>query len=53
MWTIEGADQLEARESSTDAKKSELLKHNTHGGFSTDILQALQADPQLVTDSGQ
>jgi putative restriction endonuclease len=50
VWTIENADELETREGSTDAKKSELLKHNTHGGFSADILQALHADPQLIAD---
>ena len=50
IWKVSDTDKLELRLSSTDAKKSELLKHDVYGGFTESVYQALQRDLQLILD---
>jgi len=38
------------KHSSTDAKKSELLKHDVFGGFTEPLHQALRGGLQLILD---
>jgi putative restriction endonuclease len=49
VWAVHAAGPLTPRESSTDAKKSDLLAKDATGGFSPEVRAALQADPMLVT----
>ena len=41
---------LVLRQSSTDAKKSELLKYHVRGGLIEPVFQALQKDSELLSD---
>jgi len=49
IWELSHADNVERRRSSTDAKKSELLKHGVKGGFLTEVYDMLRSDPKLAT----
>jgi putative restriction endonuclease len=53
IWTVEADGPLASRQGQTDAKKSELLKHNARGAFVGPILAALNADPALAGDIAQ
>ena len=50
LWILRDADNLEIRKGSTNAKKSELLRHDVAGAFTPEIHEALVSDPQLVRD---
>lgn len=50
LWESTHAADLELRRGGTDAKKSELLKHNVSGGLVMPVYRALQADPDLLND---
>lgn len=47
IWEIPNKEKLARRKGNTDAKKSELLKHDVHGGFSQTIYEYLASDPEL------
>lgn len=49
IWELENAENVEARKSNSDAKKSELLKYGVKGGFTTSIYEILQADKKLTS----
>ena len=36
IWKLQGAESLAKRKGHSDAKKSELLKHDVSGGFTAD-----------------
>jgi len=48
VWEVEDRDRFAVRESSTDAKRSELLKHDARGGFEPEIFDALRRSDRLV-----
>lgn len=48
IWELANAEGVAARAGNSDAKKSELLRHNVSGGFIEDIHKMLCADPSLV-----
>ena len=47
VWEVSGAGSVRTRKSSTDVPKSELLRHNVHGGFTDEIYGKLKSDPSL------
>jgi putative restriction endonuclease len=47
VWLVEADGPLEARKGNTDAKKSELIDKNARGGFTPEVLVALQSDERL------
>jgi putative restriction endonuclease len=49
LWELYGAKGLESRQSNTDTKKSELLKHNVKGGFLKPIFEELCSNPRLLS----
>lgn len=49
IWMLTHTDKLERRQSSTDAKKSELLKHDVAGGFTEPIYNLLQNDQRFLS----
>jgi putative restriction endonuclease len=50
VWVVHAAGPLTPRQSSTDAKKSDLLSKHAAGGFSPEVQAALRADPGLVSE---
>jgi len=48
VWELTGAKHVATRRSNTDAKKSELLRLNVHGGLTRTIHDALRQDPALA-----
>lgn len=50
VWTVHATGPLTPRQSSTDAKKSDLLAKDATGGFSPEVRAALQTDPGLATE---
>src|SRR5262249_52633810 len=50
VWVVQATGQLTPRQSSTDAKKSELLSKNAGGGFTPEVQAALRSDPGLVSE---
>jgi putative restriction endonuclease len=50
VWVVHASEPLTPRQSSTDAKKSDLLAKDAAGSFSPQVRSALQADPTLVTE---
>jgi putative restriction endonuclease len=50
VWELTNADRVEARQSNTDAKKSELLGHGVQGGFAPDVYRVLKTDPALCLE---
>jgi putative restriction endonuclease len=48
LWELVGAKDLESRKSNTDAKKSELLRHDVAGRFTAPIYEALSKDRSLL-----
>jgi putative restriction endonuclease len=47
---VNPAEGLMARRSNTDAKKSELLEHNVHGGFLPEVYDRRAEDKQLARE---
>lgn len=50
IWEVANADQVAHRKSSSDAKKSELIKHHVSGGFRADIFDHFSKNPGLIAD---
>jgi putative restriction endonuclease len=50
IWTITNAEQVQLRKGQTDAKKSELIKHNVCGGFNPEIFDTLTDNPGLAIE---
>jgi len=50
LWELRNAEEVVKRSSSTDAKKSELLKHHVAGGFPLQVYEALKEDPALLQE---
>ncbi len=50
IWKLQGAESLAKRKGHSDAKKSELLKHDVSGGFTAEVRQALANDDELPRD---
>jgi putative restriction endonuclease len=50
VWVVHAAGPLAPRQSSTDAKKSDLIARNATGGFSPQVQAALRSDPALVPE---
>jgi putative restriction endonuclease len=50
IWEVANADRVALRKSGSDAKKSELIKHQISGGFSAEIFHHLTVNPVLVVD---
>ncbi len=50
VWQVHATGQLRPRQSSTDAKNSELLAKDPGGGFSPEVQAALRSDPALVSE---
>lgn len=48
IWELKNSDCVTSRKGNTDAKKSELIKFNVHGGFSKDIYDFLISNQYLV-----
>ena len=48
LWEVSPTEGLVTRSSNTDAKKSELLEQNVHGGFLPEIYAILSQDKHLV-----
>lgn len=48
IWELTNAANLSSRKSNTDAKKSELLKYDVHGGFNEDIYKYLSNNRSLA-----
>jgi len=51
LWELTETNDLERRSSSTDAKKSELLRLNVHGGLTESVFRALNNDHDLLIDA--
>lgn len=50
VWVVHAAGPLTPRQSSTDAKKTDLLAKDATGGFSPEVQAALRSDPALVSE---
>lgn len=50
VWELKGAEKVTARKGNTDAKKSELIKYDVHGGFTEKIILQLLKDNNLFTE---
>jgi len=48
LWELDKVEILTPRKSNTDAKKSELIKFDVHGGFTKDIFDLLSKNSKLV-----
>lgn len=50
IWELSNSENVTARKGNTDAKKSELLKYNVHGGFTREIHQLLRDNPEVISE---
>ena len=50
LWEVTDAEKLQLRQSSTDARKSELLRYNVQGGFTKEAQDLLCSDRSLATE---
>ena len=50
IWELKGAEKVVLRKSSSDAKKSELLRYDVHGGFTEEIYAQLAGDSKLLAE---
>ncbi len=50
IWRLDNAEECIPRSSNSDAKKSELIKHQVTGGFSDEAYELLRNDTQLATE---
>lgn len=50
IWRLDNAEECIPRSNNSDAKKSELIKHQVTGGFSDEAYELLQNDTQLATE---
>jgi len=49
IWELENAENVEARKSNTDAKKSELIKYGVKGGFTVSIYEKMKSNKNLTS----
>ena len=52
IWVLENAELCEVRKRNTDAKKTELLKHDVRGGFTPEIFAFLRNNKQFAYELG-
>lgn len=50
IWELRNAENLVARASNSDIKKSELLKHHVEGGFTQEVFDTLSSHPALISE---
>ena len=50
VWKLDKTRGLTLREGHTDARRSELLKHDVSGGFTPELDRAFREDPALIRD---
>jgi len=50
IWELSNIENVTARKGNTDAKKSELVKFNVHGGFTKEIYQFLKDNPNVISE---
>jgi len=50
IWELRNAEYVEARQSNTDAKKTELIKYGVIGGFTSEIYEMLSGNARLVSE---
>ena len=50
LWEVMDAEDLQLRQSSTDARKSELIKYDVQGGFTKEVQDLLCSDRNLSTE---
>jgi putative restriction endonuclease len=48
IWELANAERVATRVSNRDAKKSELLKHDVAGGFTSEVFDAISNDKNLL-----
>ena len=48
IWELKNACNVMCRQSNTDAKKSELIKYNVEGAFTSEVYNQLKADKKLI-----
>lgn len=48
IWELQNAENVEIRKSSTDAKKSELLRYDVRGGFTEEIYNQISTNSSLM-----
>ena len=49
IWELTNIENVSARKGNTDAKKSELLKYNVHGGFKNNIYNTIKSDINFLS----
>lgn len=50
LWELTNTGSVQTRKGNTDARKSELLKFDVHGGFPEEIWASLKKDRRLLAD---
>jgi len=50
IWLVRDAENLQRRTGNTDVRRSELLKHNSVGIFTPEILKSLKSEAGLVQE---
>lgn len=50
LWELTNADNLTSRKGNTDAKKSELLRFDVHGGFTKEIYDFLVSNKNQIPE---
>ena len=50
LWIIDEVDRLKRRTGKNSVTKGELIKHDAHGYFPSEIAEQLQGDPSLIAD---
>ena len=48
IWELQNAEKVEIRKSSTDAKKSELLRYDVKGGFTQEIFSQISGNRSIL-----
>jgi putative restriction endonuclease len=50
VWKVDAPKQIQPRKGHTDAKKTELLKYDVQAGFTKEVLNQLNKDPNLAVE---
>ena len=50
LWELKNAENVTSRKGNTDAKKSELIKFNVHGGFTKEIHDFLISNKKFIPE---
>jgi putative restriction endonuclease len=48
IWELSNIENVTARKGNTDAKKSELIKYNVHGGFIKEIYDFFKSNKKFI-----